>query len=170
MYFKKILHKNYTINRKFYQLKLPFDIECIIPDNDSVRLLSQFVEDIDLTELQSTYSKIRENQVSPMNMLKIMLYGYMNGLYSSRDIETACRKDINFMFLLEGASPPDHSTFARFRSLHFAPCAKKLLSKEIILKFHWRKELKNLKLQKSLIDKGKKIQKELLQMKVFYLE
>ena len=128
MLFKKILHKNYTINRKFYQLKLPFDIECIIPDNDSVRLLSQFVEEMDLTELYSTYSKIRENQVSPMNMLKIMLYGYMNGLYSSRDIETACRRDINFMFLLEGASPPDHSTFARFRSLHFAPCAKRLLS------------------------------------------
>ena len=128
MYFKKILHKNYTINRKFYQLKLPFDIECIIPDNDSVRLLSQFVEEMDLTELYSTYSKIRENQVSPMNMLKIMLYGYMNGLYSSRDIETACRRDINFMFLLEGASSPDHSTFARFRSLHFAPCAKRLLS------------------------------------------
>ena len=83
---------------------------------------------MDLTELYSTYSKIRENQVSPMNMLKIMLYGYMNGLYSSRDIETACRRDINFMFLLEGASPPDHSTFARFRSLHFAPCAKRLLA------------------------------------------
>ena len=83
---------------------------------------------MDLTELYSTYSKTRENQVSPMNMLKIMLYGYMNGLYSSRDIETACRRDINFMFLLEGASPPDHSTFARFRSLHFAPCAKRLLA------------------------------------------
>ena len=38
---KKILHKNYTINRKFYQLKLPFDIGYIIPDNDSVRLLIQ---------------------------------------------------------------------------------------------------------------------------------
>ena len=113
---KKMLEQNYTLNRKFYQLKLPFDIEFIIPDNDSVRLLNQFVDDMHLTELYSTYSKTRENQVSPMNMLKIMLYGYMNGLYSSRDIETACRRDINFMFLLEGASPPDHSTFARFRS------------------------------------------------------
>ena len=83
MLLKKILHKNYTANQKVYQLKLPFDIDCIIPDNDSVRLLSQFVEEMDLTELYSTYSKIRENQVSPMNMLKIMLYGYMNGLYSS---------------------------------------------------------------------------------------
>ena len=38
---KKILHENYTINQKFYQLKINFDIDCIIPDNDSVRLLIQ---------------------------------------------------------------------------------------------------------------------------------
>ena len=43
-----------------YQLKLPFDIDCIIPDNDSVRLLSQFVEEMDLTELYSTYFRIRQ--------------------------------------------------------------------------------------------------------------
>lgn len=57
-----------------------------------------------------------------------MLYEYMNGFYSSRDIERACLRDINFIFLLEGASAPDHSTFARFRSLHFAPCAEKILA------------------------------------------
>ncbi len=128
MSIKKILRKNYTLNQKVYQLKLPFDIDCIIPSNDSVRLLSQFVEEMDLTELYSTYFRIRENQVSPMKMLKIMLYAYMNGIYSSRDIELACRRDINFMFLLEGASAPDHSTFARFRSLHFAPCSEKILA------------------------------------------
>ena len=122
-----ILQKNYTLNQKVYQLKLPFDIDCIIPSNDSVRLLSQFVEEMDLTELYSTYFRVRENQVSPMKMLKIMLYAYMNGIYSSRDIEIACRRDINFMFLLEGASAPDHSTIARFRSLHFAPCSEKIL-------------------------------------------
>jgi hypothetical protein len=32
------------------------------------------------------------------------------------------------MFLLEGASAPDHATFARFRSIHFAPCAKRILA------------------------------------------
>ena len=80
---KKILQQNYTLNRKFYQLKLPFDTEFIIPDNDSVILLRKFVDEMDLTELYSTYSKTRENQVSPMNMLKIMLYGYMIRLYSS---------------------------------------------------------------------------------------
>ena len=101
----------------------------MIPSNDSVRLLSQFIEEMDLEDLYSTYSRIRENQVSPTTLLKIMIYGYMNKLYSSRDLENACLRDINFMFLLEGASAPDHSTFARFRTLHFAPCAEKILAR-----------------------------------------
>ena len=70
----------------FVHFYFPFSVHCYIiiyTDNDSVRLLSKFVEEMDLTELYSTYSKTRENQVSPMNMLKIMLYGYMNVLYSS---------------------------------------------------------------------------------------
>ena len=100
----------------------------MIPTNDLVRLLSQFVEELDLKDLYMTYSRIRENQVSPRNMLKIMIYAYMNRIYSSRDIENACRRDIDFMFLLEGASAPDHATFARFRSLHFAPCSQKILA------------------------------------------
>lgn len=81
----KILQKNYTSNQKIYQLKLPFDIDCIISENNSVRLLSQFVEVMDLIELYSTYFKVRENQIPPMNMLKIMLYAYMNGFYSAND-------------------------------------------------------------------------------------
>lgn len=125
---KDIFQKDYTLIQKFFQLKLPLNIEYMIPANDSVRLLSQFVEGMDLTDLYSTYSRIRENQVSPRKMLKIIIYAYMNKLYSSRDIENACRRDINFMFLLEGASAPDHSTIARFRSIHFAPCAERILA------------------------------------------
>ena len=75
-----------------------------------------------------TYSRVKENQASPRKLLKIILYGYMNGLYSSRDIESACHRDINFMFLLEGSKAPDHSTIARFRTLHFAPCAEQILA------------------------------------------
>lgn len=74
----------------------------MMPVNDSVRLLSQWV---------------RKNQVSPKTLLKIMIYGYMNKFYSWLDIENACLRNINFMFLLEKASAPDHSIFARFRSI-----------------------------------------------------
>ncbi|URZ07184.1 IS1182 family transposase ISCpe5 [Clostridium felsineum] len=122
------LHKNYTSIRGNYQLKLPLNIECMIPANDSVRLLSQFIEEMDLTDLYSTYSRIRENQATPRQMLKIVLYSYMKHNYSSREIEENCNKNIDFMYLLEGSDAPDHSTFARFRSLHFALCAETIMA------------------------------------------
>ena len=122
------LHRDYTKNTNEYQLKLPLNIEAIIPADDSVRLLSQFVEGMDLTDLYSTYERIRENSVSPRTLLKIVLYSYMNGDYSSRSMEQNCKRDINFMYLLEGAKAPHHATFARFRSIHFAPCSKRILA------------------------------------------
>ena len=120
--------KNYTTNEKCFQLQIPMNLNIIIPENDSVRLLSQFVEEMDLTCLYDTYSILKENQVTPRQMLKIILYAYLDGRFSSREIETACHRDINFMYLLEGKPVPDHATIVRFRSLHFAPCAKQLLA------------------------------------------
>lgn len=120
------LQKDYTQNSDGYQLKLPLNIETIIPEDDSMRLLSQFVEGLDLTDLYSTYKRI--NSVSPRTLLKIVLYSYMNHDYSSRSMELNCKRDINFMYLLEGAKAPDHATFARFRSIHFAPYAKRILA------------------------------------------
>lgn len=122
------LHKNYTSNGGYYQLKLPLNIDYMIPDNDSVRLLSQFVEEMDLTDLYSTYSRFRENQATPRQMLKIVLYSCMNHRYSSRLMELSCHRDINFMYLLENSPAPDHATFARFRSLHFAPFSERIMA------------------------------------------
>ena len=122
------LQKDYTLNSGSYQLKLPSNVERMIPVDDSVRLLSQFVEEMDLSELYSTYFRIRKNQATPCQMLKIMLYAYMNHIYSSRLIETSCKRDINFMFLLEDSPAPDHATIARFRTLHFAQCSEKMLA------------------------------------------
>ena len=122
----KLTQQNYTLNQSGYQLKLPLELNTIIPENDSVRLLSQIVEEMDLTDLYSTYERI--NSLSPRTLLKIVLYSYMNGDYSSRSMELNCKRDINFMFLLEGHKAPDHATLARFRSLHFAPCSKRILA------------------------------------------
>lgn len=128
MQINKILQKNYTLAQDFYQLKLPLNIDYIIPDNDSVRLLSQFIEEMNISDLLETYFRIRKNTATPRQLLKIMIYAYMNKRYSARDIETACRRDVNFMFLLEDSPAPDHSTIARFRTLHFAPCAKRIMA------------------------------------------
>ena len=128
MLLNNILHGDYTGISVYHQLKLPLDIEISIPSDDPVRLLNAFVEGMNLSDLYSTYDRIRKNQASPRQMLKIVIYAAMNRIYSSRDIETSCRRDINFMYLLDGAPVPDHSTIARFISMHLSQCSKQIMS------------------------------------------
>jgi transposase DDE domain len=104
------------------------DIEKNIPSDDPVRLLSAFVEGMELLDLYNTYGKIKKDQVSPRQLLKIVIYAGMNRVYSSRDIEKSCRRDINFMYLLEGKPSPDHATIARFISLHLSQCYSNILA------------------------------------------
>jgi transposase len=124
----KILQKDYTLSSLYYQIKLPLDIEKNIPADDPVRLLSAFVEGMELSDLYKTYGKIKKNQASPRQLLKIVIYAGMNRIYSSRDIEKSCKRDINFMYLLEGKTAPDHATIARFISLHLSLCSKNILA------------------------------------------
>lgn len=81
----------------------------MIPNDDSVRLLGQIVEEMNLSELYKTYSRLRKKQATPTQMLKIMLYAYMNSNYSTRKIERAYKRDINYMYLLEGSPAPDYT-------------------------------------------------------------
>ena len=125
---KNILHGDYTSYRTIKQLKLPFEFEYHISADDPVRLVDTFVEEMDLSDLYKTYSRIRKNQATPAQLLKIVLYAAMNNIYSSRKIESACKRDINFMFLLEGAPAPDHATIARFIAIHLNACPRRIMS------------------------------------------
>ena len=130
MLLNKKYHKNSTIIDASIQLVMPLDCEILIPTDDSVRLLSQIVEELDLTSLYQAYSLSGRNPaVPPRIMLKIMLYAYMEGIYSSRKIEKACRRDINFKWLLEGYPAPDHNTICRFRTERLTVCLQDIFVK-----------------------------------------
>ena len=108
--------KDYTTFLDSYQLVLPLNLDGLVPENDSVRLLSHVLEGLDYTELYTAYSsKGRKPALEPITMFKILVYAYSQNIYSSRGIEKACRRDINFRWLLAGADAPDHSTIDRFR-------------------------------------------------------
>jgi transposase len=112
----KLQQKQYNTWQGKTQIKLPFDYEVIIPEDDSVRLLSQITEELDYTELYAAYSPIgRDPETAPRITFKVLVYSYMEFIYSSRRIEKACRRDVNFMWLLNGETVPDHSTISRFR-------------------------------------------------------
>nr|WP_196591333.1 transposase [Pectinatus frisingensis] len=128
MSLNEFTQKDYTMNGGAYQLKFPLNIEYLIPKDESVRLLGQIVEKINLQKLYQPYSRYGKNQANPRQMLKILLYAYMNHIYSARSIERACRRDINFMYLMEGKPAPYHANIARFRSLHVAQLAKEVFT------------------------------------------
>jgi transposase len=93
----------------------------LIPVDDSVRLLSQILEGLDYSKLYQAYSiKGRKPAVDPKTMFKVLTYAYMNGIYTTHKIESACRRDINFLWLLAGCKAPDHATVARFRQKYLA--------------------------------------------------
>ncbi|MGE4273340.1 MAG: IS1182 family transposase [Desulfitobacterium sp.] len=119
----KLYTKNYTQFGGYYQLVLPLNLEVLIPEDDSVRLLSHILEGLNYDALYQAYSSTgRKPAVEPKILFKVLTYAYMNNIFLSRKIETACKRDINFMWLLEGKKTPDHSTIARFRKDYLQGC------------------------------------------------
>ena len=68
----KTYYKNYTEFNDSYQLVLSLNLECLIPEDDSVRLLSHILEELDYTKLYKAYSSVgRKPAVDPKIMFKI---------------------------------------------------------------------------------------------------
>ena len=116
--------------------------EKVIPADDSVRLLDQIVEEINISSLERAYEvRGRKPATDPSTMLKIMIYANMENIYSSRDIARACSRDINFIWLLNGSKAPNHSEIARFRSQRLSKCAEELFY-EIVKKLYEEEEIR----------------------------
>lgn len=58
MLLNQILQKNYTLSSLYYQIKLPLDLEIVIPADDPICLQSAFVEGMELSDLYKTYGRI----------------------------------------------------------------------------------------------------------------
>ena len=107
---------NFTLVDDTIQLKLNFNTEVYIQDDIKLRLVKNIIERIDLTELRKVYSSFgRKATVNPVTMLQIIIFCYSEGIFSSREIEKSCKYDLRIKYLLDGQSPPDHSTINRFR-------------------------------------------------------
>lgn len=55
----------------------------------------------------------------------------MEGIYSSRSLAKACRRDIKFKWLLQGQQPPAHNSIAKFRSNKLKSCIDNLFNQFI---------------------------------------
>ena len=107
---------NFTLVNDTIQLKLNFNTEVYIQNDIKLRLVKNIIERIDLTEIKKVYSSFgRKPTVNPVTMLQIIIFCYSEGIFSSREIEKSCKYDLRIKYLLDGQTPPDHSTINRFR-------------------------------------------------------
>ena len=95
------------------QVVLPLDLGICIPEGDFVFKVAEICESLDYTELFNTYLR-SWRKVNPITMFEIIVFGFMEHLYSGREISKACRTDIRFMWLLNGEPAPSHATISRF--------------------------------------------------------
>lgn len=116
---RKKLHNKVTFKEyQQDQMMLPMNLSDIIPKNHVVRVVNDAIErmDINITPLLSKYKGGGTSSFNPMMMLKILVYAYIEKIFSSRKIAKALCENIYFMWL-SGGNRPDFRTINRFRSI-----------------------------------------------------
>lgn len=107
----KKIFKDYDKN----QIKLPMDLDIIIPDNHVVKIVDNIVDSIDISKLLAVYKGGGTSAYHPGMLLKVIIYAYTQGIYSGRQIAKQLRENIYFMWI-SGKNKPDFRTLNRFRS------------------------------------------------------
>ena len=114
------------------QLRMNFDVETFIPEDNKVRLVCNIVEEMNLESILSTCRRGRKPVVDPVTMLKILLFCYSEGIFSARKIETFCLYDTRAHYLLQGQKAPDHTSINRYRN-SISECTHELLTQFVEL-------------------------------------
>ena len=94
----------------------PVSMESAIGADNEVRMIELFVEGLDMASLGFRHDHTENGRPAyhPKDLLKLYLYGYMNRMRSSRELEKETKRNIEVMWLLKGLSP-DHNTISNFR-------------------------------------------------------
>lgn len=95
----------------------PASLDEKVSQNSPVRTINQIVDNLDISKVFDTYKGGGTSAYHPRMMLKVVLYSYLNNIYSCRKIEHALQDRVSFMWL-SGNQTPDHNTINRFRSSH----------------------------------------------------
>jgi len=109
----------------------PLCFDVLISEDNPVRAIDAITNRFDMIELGFTYGETKETGRKPYNpsdMLKLYLYGYFNGIRSSRKLERECSRNVELMWLIN-CLKPDFKTIADFRKNNQEPI------QQVFLKF-----------------------------------
>lgn len=101
-------------------LLLPPTLEDWLPEGHLARFVSDTLDALDLREWEQDYATATGSGAPafhPVMMLKLLVYGYATGVFSSRKIARRCIEDVAFRYLAAQATP-DFRSILKFRKRH----------------------------------------------------
>lgn len=125
----EVIFKPYEPDQLFL---LPPSIAELIEKNHPVRVVNEVIEKIDLRPLINLYKGGGTSSYNPKMLLKVLVYGYLKNIYSSRKMEEMTKENIHMMWI-SGMNKPDHHTINRFRSERLKKVLEKIFSQVVLL-------------------------------------
>ena len=125
----KVVFKTYSPAQG---LLLPPSLEELIPLSHPVRVVNEVIESVNLEILERAYKGGGTSSYHPKMLLKILVYGYVSNVYSSRKLEAATKENIHFMWLA-GMQQPDHNTINTFRGKRLQEALKNIFTQVVEL-------------------------------------
>ena len=128
----KTLSVVFKQNHQYQAMLLPPDINELIAVNHPVRVVNEVLEKIDISQLLKLYKPGGTSSYHPRMLLKVLVYAYINNIYSSRKIEESVSQNIYYMWL-SGMSKPDHNTINRFRGQRLQQTLQPIFTQVVVL-------------------------------------
>jgi transposase len=120
-----VMGQNFLPDTVNQTLLFPPSLHDWLPDGHLARFVVDVVSALDLEAIYASYREKDsrgQSAYAPEMMVRLLLYGYATGVYSSRKIETRTYEDVAFRYLA-GDQHPDHATLAEFRKRHLTALA-----------------------------------------------
>src|SRR4030095_2430446 len=125
----KPLFKAYPQNQSFL---FPPSLDSMIAENHPVRVVNEVIDQLDIDIILKKYKGGGTTSYHPRMLLKVLVYGYLNNVYSSRKIAASVKENIYFMWLA-GMQQPDHRTINLFRSERLRNILKEIFAQIVLL-------------------------------------
>lgn len=114
------------------QMLLPPSLSELVDPNHPVRTVSRVIDELDISPILASYKGGGTSSYDPRMLLKVLVYGYLSNVFSSRKLECCLKENIHFMWI-SGMSRPDHHTINRFRSERLSGALKEVFSQVVML-------------------------------------
>jgi transposase len=110
---------NYLPYEPQQMMLLPESLQDWLPEGHLVHFISDTVDSLDLDAFHARYDKDgpRNQPFHPAMMVKVLVYGYATGVFSSRKIARKLHEDVAFR-VLAARNFPAHRTIRDFRAFH----------------------------------------------------